>query len=500
MSDRGEHVSRQTLTSLALGTLVFFLAAFLCLSRRPLGDCGQLSDEWWLLGLNVAVSGTVGLSHEAFLGRAPGYPALIGAVLRIFTDVPDVQSMSPQYVDQAVRLLLLIQCLLHGIATMSLLAWMRMRLRMASALAVAIAFGLNPYSLILCGLLHYDVLHILLLILSGWATTAALSRPIPRATALLGSGVLWGLTALVRAITLPLPLLFPAIVLLGEGTWRATRKAVLVTALLTTGMALTIAPWTFRNYRLSHRIVAVNAQAWTALWGSVVMPLPLDPNRYLWYLLATRDDYLPVIQKVTGSSEYHYYAQMSRAIAMEDALREKALTHLRRQPAVYARNVARSFITFNFQINSLFVSVFERLQASPPGSFQHGWSTRADAPERQPTPLSRAFEVFFLACLLLALWGIVRSVRDRNAFVLVPAAIYACLCLAHSFIYMDLTYYYVKMPFVFLFAGFGLEAVYRGRRTLELGRTRISVGATLGTLLAASAVALTIGLFWSTAR
>ena len=42
---------------------------------------------------------------------------------------------------------------------------------------------------------------------------------------------------------------------------------------------------------------------------------------------------------------------------------------------------------------------------------------------------------------------------------LVPALLFACLASAHAITYMDLLYYYVRLPFVAMLAFYGLEGL-----------------------------------------
>src|SRR5512141_179759 len=67
----------------ALGVFVLaLLVSFASLSlRRQLGYLGGLTDEWHPLGANLAVYGVLGLEHEPWVLRPPGYPAFVAALL-----------------------------------------------------------------------------------------------------------------------------------------------------------------------------------------------------------------------------------------------------------------------------------------------------------------------------------------------------------------------------------------------------------------------------------
>jgi len=53
--------------------------------------------------------------------------------------------------------------------------------------------------------------------------------------------------------------------------------------------------------------------------------------------------------------------------------------------------------------------------------------------------------------------------RSRVPLVLAPAAVFACLAFGLAMSYMDLMYYYQRVPFLFVFASFLVERA-QGRR------------------------------------
>ncbi len=429
------------------------------LARRPLGQLSLLTDEWWLLGLNWARQGTLGVGNEPAVFRAPGYPFFIAWVVRLFAPVPD--TIPPGYGQRVGLAVCLSQCVLLAIAAFGLHGWLKRHVRAEVAFSAALMFGCNPYCVALCGLLHYDVLHLCVLILACWAADAALAAPSRRTWCLAGAGLLFGLATLVRSVTLLLP---PFLLVLGlephgqRGFWRRAGQRALP---LTRGMVLAIAPWTLRNFAVAGVFVPVNLQGWMAVWGSTVQPLPRDPNRYLWNLIANSRDYLPIFSRVTGAGQYSYQELARFNVPLEQAFRQEAWRNIREHPSVYAGNALRSFLTFNLDINSALLAVFERIQAPEPGSFQPGWYTREGAPERSPTAVSRGFAAWVGVLTALALVGAFWAWRRRQAWALLPAAAYASLCAAHTLTYMDFMYYYVKLPFLMVFAAVGCEALAR---------------------------------------
>jgi hypothetical protein len=494
---RTVRLGRVALPLIVLLATLAVSATFL-LARRPLGQLDRLTDEWLILGLNLARQGTLGVEREAAVFRAPGYPFFIACVLRLFTQVPSPETITPRYGQEAALAVCLSQCVLLAIAAVSLFAWLRRRVRTEIAFAAALMFGVNPYCVALCGLLHYDVLHMCLLILSAWATDAALARPTRRAVWLAAAGLVFGLTTLVRSVTLILP---PFLLLLGlqrdewPGYWsRAFRRALP----LTLGLGLAIAPWTLRNFVVCGSFVPVNAQGWMAVWGSTVRPLPRDANRYLWYLLANSRDYLPIYSRVTGGEPYSYEQLVRYNLELEQAFKQEALRNMRERPAVYLHNAARSFVTFNLDVNSALLAVFERLQAPDPGAFQRDWPMREDAAERRPTAVSRGFAAWVSILTVMALGGAIWAWARRKSWVLVPIAVYACLCVAHTLTYMDFMYYYVKLPLLVVLAAAGCDAL-ADLLVRRLRPARATLLAPLpAELLALAALALSAWLWMAT--
>ena len=118
------------------------------------------------------------------------------------------------------------------------------------ALAVGVLYSFHPLNLAIARVLSYYTLHIVLVTVATLALSSALQSGRRRLPWALAAGVLWGVATLVRPVSLLLP---PFVLLLarwvgGKGSWRG---AVRFTCLFTLGMALVIAPYSLRNYRLT---------------------------------------------------------------------------------------------------------------------------------------------------------------------------------------------------------------------------------------------------------
>jgi hypothetical protein len=70
--------------------------------------------------------------------------------------------------------------------------------------------------------------------------------------------------------------------------------------------------------------------------------------------------------------------------------------------------------------------------------------------------------------------GIGISLKKKDPSLLVPGLVYLCFCLAHSLTYMDLMYYYIKMPFLYIFSGYLVNAVDRKLIIIPIAGTKIS--------------------------
>jgi hypothetical protein len=461
------------------------------LLRPQLGNLAGLADEWFELGIRLRTYHTLGPSvDQPSALRAPGYPAFVATVVWAFVESParlDVEELRRR----GAEVVGFAQGLLLATTTSLLFLWLRRRYRERLAFAAAACFGLNPYSIVLVGLLHYDLLHMLGLIAGMYALDHSLQKPSARGMAL--CGLLWGLVCLVRPVTLVVPGVVWLAVWLRhpEGGRRA---ALLGTATFTLGLVTAVAPWTVRNLSATGRFVAVNQQARAALWGSTVKPFSADPDRYHWFELYLRH-YMPIFHRVTGHPAYDYLAHNEHLFEIDEALGREAVVNLRRQPTVYLRNVARSFLTLNLHVNGVLVQAYEALADGAQASQQ--WFRVGQPQDFGPRGGRNAVKALFGLLSLLALLGALRALRRRETFLLLPFGVYAIFVLAHTLLYMDLMYYYVKLPFLVIFTAESLEGLEAWRLPLPGRPESISLGALAGAGLALGCALSTAAILWS---
>ncbi len=429
-------------------------------SCRQLGALGGLVDEYFLLGVNLNVHGTLGIGDQPVVNRPPGYPVFVAIVMRLLSGQP--AGISPVIVERAAHGVYLAQGLSHAATAALLFLWLATRLRTTSALCAGLLFALNPFSVVLVGIGHYDVLHMFLLVAGIALLSWSLGEPTPRRLAL--AGAFWGVAALVRPLTLPLPAFVLCLLLLRT---RSARSSAGGAAIFGLAMLLPILPWTLRNHAVSGRFVLVHVQGWTALWGSTVQDRRMDPNHYQWYDLAPTA-LRPIYTRVTGASEYDIETHRRFTFELEHALEQAALQNLADRPAVYLRNVARGFASLCTQMNSVLLRAFEYAQRG--GSVTQAFFFTGNAQDAGPATLAESFSGWIAASTLLAAFGVLSGLRHRDPALLAPLAVFLCVAGMHALVYVDLMYYYVRLPFVFAFAAFGLDALHGRRLALPGGR------------------------------
>lgn len=413
-------------------------------ARHQLGTLGGLTDEWYPLGLNLALNGTLGVGTEPSLLRPPGYPAFVAGLVRLAAPRP---VESAEYARRVRPVVYAGHALVLAATAVLLYLWLSAWIRPSCALAAALFLGLNPISIVLVGLLHYSLFHILALVAGLYVLDWATQGP-PRVARLVASGAVLGLVTLVRPITLPLPA-FAIVPFLAQAGSR--RKALRSAALFAAGMAMTIGPWTARNYAVSRRFVPVNTQASMALWGATEKPLPWDSEHYLWFELSAEQ--LRIHSRVTGQPTYDYFTFVRYLPQLDAEYRSAALANLRERPTVYLRNVARSLFAFLAQTGTALPRAFILLQRFPGVTeLQQTWFSRGGSDPIGDTTFALGLRVLFGVLTLLAALGLFVGARDRDRRLVAPTSLLACVMLAHVLTHYDLMYQYLRLPFLAVFA------------------------------------------------
>ena len=470
--------SRSTALRRALTLLVFLVtlsvAGSSILNKRQLGG---LLDEWMYLGAHLTQYRTLGFEGQPTVFRPPGYPAFISGLMVLFVDPPKAFDM--EYLRQGARVVYWAQAVLLAATATLLFLWLCRRFRPGIAAFGALWFGTNAYAVVLAGLLHYAVLHLLLLVVCCYTTELAAAEAPPGIWRWARAGIVWGVSTLVRPVSLLWP---PFLAVLCGVRFRKLAPAGRALGACLLGMLLVVAPWTLRNAGLTSHLIPVNAQAWTALWRMTVAPWERAPNHYNWYS-TIHTHYEPMIAGVTGSSTYNYDSFVRHVVEIEAVARAETFRNLRTQPKVYLHNCLTAFLSFNLDLNTVLVQVFEHLQtpgATYSGSFD--WFMPGNPQDFHSKASRRWLSISFSLMTAAAFAGAWYGWRRRDPFLVVPGIAYACVMSAHVFVYMDMPYYYVKLPFVAVFACALVDSLsWRGPGALTVG-DGLAVGLLLGSV------------------
>lgn len=493
----------RSILSLILFFVTLSISSYSILNNRQLEFMGGMAEEYFLLGLSLQQNGRFYYDEEvAYLFRPPGYPYFIATVLETWGGISKnakFESMEQlrQKLRHSYKAIYFAQSLLLGFSTIILFLWLSKRLRLSNAFILALLFGSNPYMIILSGLLHYDMLHIFLTITSCYMLTDFMESHNGHGVKNLLAGGLWGLATLTRPMTLILPLFVFLMFLIKFKFY--LRPVLKATTVFTLGMILVIAPYTMRNYILTKRIIPINAQSGPALWAATVAKLDRNPNHYRWWTLTNKgkvkEEQNQINYKIYGLKppipfKKHFSLFLAHNVEFNDEYMRKALEHLRHQPEVFLYNFVQNFITFNLDINSVFIKLFQVIQ-DPDMKIQKGWLKAGNPQNFYSSSAANAFQLFIHMLTLFGFCGICMSIR-KDTFLLVPGLAYLCFCIAHSISYMDLMYYYIKIPFLFVFAGYFINEIDSRFKKIPIRNWRIPISSILNGLMIVFGMGLSI--------
>ena len=436
---------------------------------------GGMAEEYFHLGQSLAQTGHfMPDKNIAYVFRPPGYPAFIAGVIKLrqlfpgsLPSVTDVNGLS--YTNALHRSVYYAQCLLLSFSTVLLFIWLSAYFKSVNAIFISALFALNPYLYILTGLLHYEILHIFLTILSCFALTRAFRDQKIHTAGLLMAGSLWGLTTLVRPMTIILPAF---VLIMGVIHFRPFfNKSIKAAFFLTLGMAITISPYTIRNYCLTKTLIPVNAQGGAALWVGTIVKVNKNPNYYdFWTLMdnkKVKQQQAELFQKAAKEKEPQDFGKFFRIflknnVAFDRVYKEKAIDNILQHPEIYSYNLIQNFLTYNLDINSIFIDLFQannHYSGIQPLNLKH--CIHGIPQNIKFNSMSTAFAYLIYVLSGLGLLGILTGVLNKNGFLLVPFTIYLCFGVAHAITYMDLMYYYIKIPFLYIFAGYFIDFTAR---------------------------------------
>jgi hypothetical protein len=457
------------------------------------------------MALHFAAEGTVGKGGEPTVFKPPGYPVFGGLLLRAALGAPPfepersprgiapdwqwlVPPWVPAYLARGVGVLHAAQLVCVAAAAALLFLWLARLTSRGAALTGALLFGANPGTLAIAGTVHYAVLHLTLIVAGGLLLQRGLDDVTPRRGRLVAAGVVWGLATLVR----PIALLLPPVAAVAIGLLvRPARRGAAAWSWLVLGMALVVAPYAARNLALSGRLIPVNAQAWAVLFSATARKASAQPNHFRYK--EVREEQMEVQSRVAARTldEAWEPYDVENNLALESAYRAAALENLRQRPGVYLYNLGQSTLTLLLDMPTIYVDLFCRKQRSPHRWPQWYWpGTPQDALRTWSGGLFLAGTRVLTALGALGLWI---ALRRRDRALLAPLAVAVTLGAAHALTWMDVTYYYVKLPFLVIFGLYGLDRALGGAPGALWGRTalaRLALGAVLVSGLAGTVAML----------
>jgi hypothetical protein len=466
---------RVSLAALVFGSTLMIGLISLHRNRQLGAFCGHAGQEFEL-GINLVTHRTFGLGLEPTVFKSPGTAFFDALVIRVLVGLPPAPLRSTEafssssdlfglvgagdeYKEQAAHAVYQAQAVILAGAAAALFLWLSTRLSLFFALLAALLFGWSAYSIILIGLLNYSVLHWFLTIVSLWILQTAIAQP-DSPTRAVWAGVAWGLTTLVRPVTL----LLPGVVLfaLFAASPRRVSRNVRWCALFCLGMAVCVGPWTLRNYRLTGRFIPGSAQVWASLFHASSHRYTPSPNEFRYKEF--RDWYLQVQSEVAGqelTSQWEPY-DVAGNLALEDAYKARVIdewVNRQRYRGKYFHNALGSSWSFLVDINGRLLGVFQALQA-PQGHYDQRWFGAGRTPH---FPL-QASDEFARMCQILALLGaagIVVAIWNKDPFLVVPGLAFGCFAIAYALTWLEVLYYYIKVPFLFVFAFYFLDCAQR---------------------------------------
>jgi hypothetical protein len=477
---------------LALVVLVVVTSASVTsvLTRFHLGYLGGVTDEYFPLGAKLLINGTLGpAADEPSSLRQPGYVAFVAAVLAVAAPSPREVS-GERFTREGQVAVMLSQALVLGLACALLTAFLAGRgLDPWISVSAGLVLGLNPFSVLWVGLMHYGIVHMATLVLAIVLTERAASQPGNAAIAL-AAGAAWAVSALVRPVVLAFPaVLAVALLLRRDGQ---ARRHLRMCALLAAGMAAVIAPWALRNFRITGRVVAVSQNGWPALWAQTVMPLDQDPNRYAWFDIY-KGPFQEVFGRATGRAGYDYLEHSRRSTEVDAAFRQDALRRLRDRPGVYAANVAGNLASLLTAEPMVMVASFLALQSRPDldvprppgaGTVPQSWLLAGAVQPRVPAGLSWSMRALMGALEVAALAGAGLVAWRSRGWGTVALAALVCVCAAHALVFVHLMHFYLRLPFLALFAAEALDRLAAGRRLPALWAAALLVAGSAACLVA----------------
>lgn len=157
-------MARKLLLPALLFAAVASISALFLLTRTPLALMGGFAEEYVSLGVNFALAGSFsGIDLPSAVFRSPGYPFLIACLVKMYLVLI---GNGPSNLSQATvfHLIFGAQAFLLACSAVVMYCWLGRKISPVIAFGTALLFGITPYVQILTGFLHYETLHIALIL------------------------------------------------------------------------------------------------------------------------------------------------------------------------------------------------------------------------------------------------------------------------------------------------------------------------------------------------
>lgn len=426
-SSNEDSVASQRLRLLSCFIFPLFLALLIALLYQPLNR--PMSEEYLELAQQPS-------DAPSSLYRPPGYVAFLRLIDVVGGPISN-ERLVPVYIGQGIVL---------GLATVG---WYLLACRWLAALPawlMALAFGCNPVMAILVGYIHYEILHLGLSVLAGLLLVRAFAND----TVSLRRATLAGLACGALTLTRPMTLVEPAFLALALGLkvgMARSSRTWLAWAVFSLAMAATIAPRTWSNYARSGRFIPVNAQSWQQVWPMLEEPIRQNSDNFPWRPLWLSRG-VPLLEKQVGAAALDHSYALNNPLVLEGVFKSRVVKLIRTQPGVYLSNLAHNALFFWTGDSRLMIKEFVLLQNR----------------DIYVLPAAWAAGFFIISSALLHVCGalgLALGLWRRDPTVTILAALFICLWVVHSLVYLDFRYIYVKFPFMLWFAGYLINDCFK---------------------------------------
>ncbi|MDA8021244.1 MAG: glycosyltransferase family 39 protein [Thermoanaerobaculia bacterium] len=435
------------------------------------------------MGQSLRYEGSFHRDDEVAVFRPPGYPFFVATVLWL-RDIPSGESHSTNEFDELT--VALVQSLLSAAASTLIFLMLSRDLAQSTAISFTLVHIFNPFLVYAVGWANYPTLHVFGIVLSCYLLDRALrSTSSKRSTStslLLVSGISWGLTTLVRPMSLLMPLVLLS--LLSIRRELGLRDRIRYLAVFLCGMCAVITPYSIRNYALTGEAVLVNAQAGTAIWGSTVEKIE---GNFLDWVPLWFEHGMPIYTEITGDEEYDLQVFLARAVELNDRFRKEAAQNIKDNPGTYVHNVVKNIYAFVAHSEEEYIGLFRKNQRAVepqegPNSSDHLGVTGES--------LARLLAV---SLTTLGLAGICVSLLRRRLAAQISALTLGMFILAHAFTYLTVRYLYIKYPLLIVLCGHMNHELRNFHTThLPLRRSAAALGIGLEIALPALAILTTL--------